>query len=253
MTAPGAVAPVEFVPERGRLRLPLEAFDALVAGPGADPGADAALEAAGVTTGGAHHPVVEMLVAPALAPTCVVEVSVAGARGSTGHRVFVSPGGATALLHVSDGLVQVVAARADGVPALVARTVHLGPRPRLGGGDAAPAPQDVSGLTLAEPSTVAAAADRLAASTPWPTFADALRAGTWRLWTARATWPGPDGETGGRALTVLDTPAGMAQVCGLDESGSEGAPDVRLTPATPSSVWLGLVRLLPGDDELPPA
>lgn len=248
MTAPG-VAAVEFVPERGRLRLPLEVFDTLVAGPGADPDADAALEAAGVTTGGVRHPAVEVLVSPALAPVCVVEVSVAGARGSTGHRVFVSPDGATALLHVADGVVQVVAERPDGVPALVARTVRLGPRPRLDAGDAAPAPQDVSGLTLAEPSTVAAAAERLAASTPWPTFADALRAGTWRLWTARATWPGPDGETGGRALTVLDTPAGMAQVCGLDESG----PDVRLTAVTPSSVWLGLVRLLPGDDELPPA
>lgn len=252
---------MEFVPERGRLRLTVEAFDALVAGPGTDPDADAALEAAGVTAGGARHPAVEAMVGPARAPVCVVEVSVAGARGSTGHRVLVSPDGATALLHVADGVVQVVADRADGVPALIARTVRLGPRPRLGTEDAAPAPRDVAGLTFADLSTVARSGERLAASTPWPSFADALRAGTWRLWTARATWPGPDGETGGRAITVLDTPAGTARVSGLDESSpgpdadgpgsDETGPDVRLTPVTPSSVWLELVRLLPGDDELP--
>jgi len=247
---------VEFVPERGRLRLSLDAFEALVAGPGGDPAADAALEVAGVLADGVPHPAVEALTAPARSARCVVEVSVAGARGTTGHRVYVAPEAATALLHVDDGVVQVVADRPDGVPALLARVVRLGPRPRLAD-DGAPeavavgvAATDAAGLTLPDRSSVAAAADRLAAAAPWSAYGDALRAGTWRLWTARATWPGPDDEPGGRAVTVLDTPAGLTEVHGLD--APEPGP-VRLAPATPSTVWLALVRLLPADDELPGA
>lgn len=263
MSPPGTPGIVEYAPERGRLRLTAEAFDVLVARAGggasaedseapapADPAVVAALEAAGAVVGDALDPTVEALVAPAVSSLCVLEVSLAGVRGVTGHRAFLAPDGATALLHVSGGMFQVVHVPPGAVPALAARTVGFGPRPRLAAAATTVPGEVVAGLSAPDRSAVLTAADRLAdaaAAAGWSAWADALRAGTWRLWTARATWPGPDGELGGRAVTALDTPAGTVRVLGLDEGDRE---EPELVATTPTDLWLELVRLLPSDEEL---
>lgn len=86
------------------------------------PGTPGIVEAAGAVVGDALDPTVEALVAPAVSSLCVLEVSLAGVRGVTGHRAFLAPDGATALLHVSGGMFQVVHVPPGAVPALAART-----------------------------------------------------------------------------------------------------------------------------------
>ena len=124
---------VDFAPDAGRLRLDLEAFDALVAGGGVD--AVAYLRDAGLLEGDAVHHTVHPAIRPAVeaarAPVCVVDVAVAGTQGSTEHRMWLAPAAAACLLHVSDGMYQVFVVDPTRVPALVAKVVRLGPRPRL--------------------------------------------------------------------------------------------------------------------------
>ena len=243
---------VDFAPDAGRLRLDLEAFDALVAGGGTE--AVAYLRDAGLLDGDVVHPAIRPAVEAARAPVCVVDVAVAGTQGSTEHRMWLAPAAAACLLHVSDGKYQVFVVDPTRVPALVAKVVRLGPRPRLTPG-AVPCPfVVVAGLTAPDAEQRAASVDRLAETCPaeWAEWAAQLRGGRWRMWSARTTWPATNMTPTGRAVTVLDTPTGVVRVDEPQVDVADATDQTSLTATTPTEIWLELTRLLPTDADLPP-
>jgi hypothetical protein len=250
---------VDFAPKEERLRLDLEAFDALVAGPDAE---DAAyLRDSGLLDGYALHPVVLPAVLAARSSVRVVEATVVGMRGSTVHRMWISPEASASLLHVSGGLYQVFVVRPDQVPALVARAVRLGPRPRLAPGAVVFPAAAVAGLVAPDdderPRRVAAFA--AACPVEWIGLADQVLAGRWRLWSVRSTGHGPDATIGSSVLTVLDTPAGIVRVdkpvasAGTDRTaeGTAVVTDALITATTPTRMWFELTFLLPEGQEQP--
>ena len=140
------------------------------------------------------------------------------------------------------------------MPALVARVVLLGPRPRLITGVFQCPFVVVAGLTAPDAEQRAASVDRMAETCPteWAELAEQLRGGRWRMWSARTTWPATEMTPTGRAVTVLDTPAGVVRVNEPQVDAADATDQTSLTATTPTEIWLELTRLLPTDAELPP-
>ena len=72
------------------------------------------------------------------------------------------------------------------------------------------------------------------------------------MWSARTTWPATEMTPTGRAVTVLDTPAGVVRVDEPQVDAADATDQTSLTATTPTEIWLELTRLLPTDAELPP-
>ncbi len=181
---------------------------------------------------------------------CRAEVRVAGAGAAWTHRVRV--GAATVTLDAPGGDGDPgppVAAPTPELTTVLFVLAQLGPRPRLG---PAPAPVDPATVVdlLSPDGTVRADAARTLADGGGPTWSDGWRRswsdGTGRAVNWRVTWPSSDPAVGPteRGLLVVDTPAGLAVPVG-QRSGR-----ALLVPTDPTTIWLHLLALVPGDDEL---
>ena len=207
---------VEFDPERGRLLIGEEALRVLVAHT-ADPVAVAvegavdelaALQAAGVISGGRAHPAVSEALAAIVRPDLsTLELSSSG-RSMRGWASY----GAAALLlperEGDDGRRQLLAVHPTVLPATLAELVDLGPRP------------------------VPAAAE------PIVYVPDAIP-DVRRRWRLDAAWKLDDGTSGGDGLEVIDTADGLWMLTTGDEGGRPIA-----WPVTPTLVWRHIVRIV---------
>ncbi len=157
-----------------------------------------------------------------------------------------APEAAALLLSAPDDLLELVTVHPTFLPAGLWRVLGMGPRPRT---DAEPVQVPVhlfermlgNDLELRE-----AAVDRLLSGGGVDANHPVLRAlaGTdWTRWNAAVEWEAPQGRRGRRALTVLDTAAGVWLI---EDAGPHGV----VWPSTPTVVWRALTLLLPGDDEL---
>lgn len=207
---------VTFDPERGRLLLDSAAFDDLVAwASGGRPTAAAAeLADAGVIVGGRPHPTLEPALAAVTEPVCRLSLVVGGAEPIPG---WVTPGAATMLLPLPDGVLDLVTVPPPFLPAALARIVKLGPRRRT---DA-----DPRQLTTAELDELLATDGHV-------------------RWTVECEWSTASGRADQRRVDVVDhLPRGLWLL-----EPTEGR--LLLWPTTPTAVWRSLTRLLPGDEEL---
>jgi hypothetical protein len=206
---------VEFDPERGRLLIGEETLHVLV-GHTADPVAVAvegavdelaALQAAGVISGGrAHAAVSEALAAIVRPDLSTLELSSSGQS----MRGWASYGAAALLLperEGDDGRRQLLAVHPTVIPATLAGLVDLGPR-----------------LVRTNADPVVYVPDALP---------DVRR--RWRL---EAAWKLDDGTSGGDGVEVVDTADGLWMLTG-DEGGRPIA-----WPVTPTLVWRHIVRIV---------
>ena len=168
----------------------------------------AALQAAGVITGGRAHPALAGALAAIVRPTvCTLELSQSG-KATQG---WVAHDAAALLLSERDdggGRRQLLALHPTVVPGVLAALVDLGPRSRTD------------------------------ATEPLAWTPDAIAAVT-RRWRLEAAWVLEDGRSGGDGLEVLDT----AERLWLLTTGDEGGQPIAW-PVTPTLVWRQIVRLV---------
>jgi hypothetical protein len=207
---------VEFDPEHGRVLLGEEELRVLVthtADPVGVATAEAveplaALQAAGVITGGRAHPAVAEALAAIVRPDlCTLELSYSG-KAMQGWASY----GAAALLLPSredaDGRRPLVAVHPTVLPGALAELVDLGPRPVPDG------------------------------ASPVVYFEDAIP-DVRRRWRLEATWKLEDGRTGGDGVEVLDTGGGLWMLT----TGEEGGQAIAW-PVTATLVWRHIVRIV---------
>lgn len=218
---------VEFDQATGRLRLTAQRFGELVDGP---PSAERQpeLAAAGVLSADGPHPLLLPGLAAVHAPVCTLEIHAAGAAAVHLHHGWVAPEAAAFLLFVREDVYEFVTVGPTFTPAAVAQVLRLGPRTPTQRAEPFDTTVDEVDALFAEDTDIrqAAVAER--------------RAGR-----VVVGWAGPDGESKGRGLIVLDGPEGLF-VADPDEAG--GA--VAWRPVDSSEVWRRIVMLLPGDEEL---
>lgn len=222
---------MRIVREAARLRVDAEAFAGLVAVVGEEPGDRTG--PVGAVAALAADPGVRSRVLPVLRAAAQVSVSVAGRGGVVVHQCWLGEGRGTALAHVSDGLYELLDLPPALLPRTVARLVGLGPRPRLSP-VGVPVPEAAADLAAQDRGAREAAAHAVAATAPWPEWADALREGRWRAWRVATTWP-EEGAVADLATAAVDTPAGLVEVTAEGE----------LLPTHPTAVWAVLSRLVP--------
>ncbi len=238
---------VVFDPATGRLRLDHANFDTLVAWCRGGRVTDADLEplrGAGVVDGDRLHPAVAPTLAAAANPTCHLETL---AYDDTGDRLYaeawLAPEAAAFLLPLADGGHELVQKHPTYAPAVVARLVRLAPRPRLAGSGPLQVSGEVFEALLSADADVRRSAAALVERDAEPALAHLVKtlvSGSWQVWTAQATWPGPNG----RAVHVVDTVAGACLVEATHDT-------VMLWPTHPTQLWRLLIRLLPDDAEIP--
>ena len=168
----------------------------------------AALQAAGVITGGRAHPALAGSLAAIVRPTiCTLELS----QSRKAMQGWVSHDAAALLLPERDdggGRRQLLALHPTVVPGVLASLVELGPRARSDAGEPlAWTPGAIDGVT--------------------------------RRWRLEAAWVLEDGRSGGDGLEVLDTPDRLWLLTTGDEGGQPIA-----WPVTPTLVWRQIVRLV---------
>lgn len=158
--------------------------------------------------------------------------------------MWLRPECALALMQVDEDVAEVMVTGPQLIPALVARTVRLSPRPRLVHDEAALEVAWLNGLTGSSRALRRAARDRIAErlAATWPDVSSSLTHNRWLLWKASSVWPDHGGGMAAREILALDTPHGTLVV-----DGATG----RLRPTTSTDLWMGLAALLPRDDELP--
>jgi hypothetical protein len=206
----------DFDPERGRLLIGEDAMRVLVAH-AADPIAVAAgdavselaaLQAAGVISGGRAHPALAGAVAAIVRPElCTLELSHSG-KAMQG---WVSYDAAALLLPEAsgdDGRRALLAVHPTVLPVALAELVELGPRP---------------------------VADGAAPVVYLPDAIDDVH----RRWRLEAAWRLEDGAAGGDGLEVLDTASGLWMLT----TGDEGGPPIAW-PVTPTLIWRHIVRIV---------
>lgn len=246
---------VLFEPETGRLRLDRETFGVLAdwsAGVQAGGPALTELQTAGVIDDGQPHAAVAPSVDALGRPMCWLRADLLDRDGGTETgEAWVSGEASTALLlPLPDGMTELIAMATVFLPAVLARFVELGPRPRQVA-QPVPASEDLlARLTSTEPSTREAAGSELATTAPDESTRDAVNdlvSGLRRDWAIRAAWDSPRGGLEGRMLRVLDTTAGLW----LAQPQQDPTAEVEtIWPTTPTAVWRYLTRLLPDEDDL---
>jgi len=248
-----AAGRVEFDGRTGRVRLTQATFDRLVAwsrgeGP-ADGGDVAALREAGALAGeGPAHPALAAGLRAVTEPVCRLRLTLTDATGGAHAGDGWVRGDAAALLldlpGDSAGRRDLLAFHPSFLPAAIARTVRLGPRP--GGASGPPvrlAADALEDLLSADPARRGAAAARVP-NVLTRTAAERLAAATWRVWRAGMTWTGAGGAPAGREVRVAD--GGEEGLFLVESDGERGT----LRPSTPTAVWRLLIRLLPDTAEL---
>ena len=167
----------------------------------------AALQAAGVITGGRAHPAVAEALAAIVRPDlCTLELSYSG-KAMQGWASY----GAAALLLPSredDGRRVLLAVHPTVLPGALAELVDLGPRPVADG------------------------------ASPVVYFEDSIP-DVRRRWRLEAAWKLDDGRTGGDGLEVLDTAGGLWMLTTGDEGGQPIA-----WPVTATLIWRHIVRIV---------
>lgn len=176
-------------------------------------------------------------------PVALWDVALVAADATSRHRLWLRPECALALMQVDEDISEVMVTGPQLVPALVARTVRLGPRPRLAPDEAAIELTWLNGLTGPSRALRRAARDRVAErlAATWPDVSSSLTQNRWLLWRASSVWPDHGGGMAARGALVLDTPQGALLV-----DGATG----RVRPTTSTDLWVLLAALLPRDDEL---
>lgn len=253
---------LRFEPDAGRLRLGGHHLEALLRGlqsPFAtDPSEldeaavqtlDAAwqelIEAQVVDTAGQPADVIEDWATALLRPWLVVQLEAIGPAGSEAHQLWVGPGSGLVAAQVGDGWYDLIPVSPTGVPAALARLCRLGPRDpltershRVG--------EEVFSRLFDEAGPTGAGALAAALDPAWPSIADRLRAGDWRIVQLHTGWapglfPTPEqADAAGQALMFLDTTAGCLTIV-------PGDP-VDLQAVTPTDLWDILIGIT-----LPPA
>lgn len=231
--------PVLFDTDSYRLRLDRDSFRALVAWRSGQHGEATGLDrlrAAGVVQPDDRlHPALQPGLDAVLNPICRLVIRMRDGQGGAERGDSWVGGDATALLlDLPNGLCEFGTVHPSFLPAMLARILELGPRPRLAGEPVQATPELLDQLTDPDPVRRDSAAR--------PLGHDSL-AELHRDWQIQASWQPGGGSAGVRALRVLDTAAGLWLV----EPHTDRAV---LFPTSPSAVWLELVRLLPTDQEL---
>lgn len=246
---------VLFEPETGRLRLDRETFRVLAdwsAGVQTASPAMTELRTTGVIDDGQPHATVAPSVHALGRPVCRLRADLRDRQGHTETgEAWVSDEASTALLlPLPDEMTELITMATVFLPALLARFVELGPRPRQIAQPVAASEDLLARLTTAEPGTREAAGAELATTAPDESTRDAVNdlvSGLRRDWAIRAAWESPRGGLEGRMLRVLDTTAGLW----LAQPQQDPTAEVEtIWPTNPTTVWRYLTRLLPDDDDL---
>src|SRR3954470_4348279 len=179
------------------------------------------------------HPQLAAVLALVRDPICEMRVE----HGARVCHVWVARATAVLAMPQPDERVRIVGMPTEFVAEALSRLVALGPRARPD----APVGLELAAGDLARLLAVRERPGRLGDDAAEAAALDAIATGPTAHWRIDARF----GADAGRALEVLDTPAGMWLV----------RPDgdrVELWPATPTTVFAALVELLPDDDELVP-
>ncbi|ADD41130.1 hypothetical protein [Stackebrandtia nassauensis] len=239
---------MRFDTETGVLRLDQASFDSLVTwyGDGMPDGPDLAeLHEAGASTAGHPHPDVANGLEAVTGYRSRLRLDCVDHTGEelTGDG-WAGLADAALLLDSEEGLRDFLALRPELIPVMVARIVHLGPRPRVDA-EAVRLPRDVfEGLLGATEPERAAAAERCGGE---PTnVIGALVDGPWLYWTVTSSWYTPEGEPASRAVRVVDTVAGLWSI-------HMDGMSVSMTPTNATAIWRGLSGLIPAETEEPEA
>lgn len=256
----------EFDADSGRLRLEPAELDALVsthrdgaAAPaeGSAMSERTSLHDVGALTSDGVHPALAPGLDALLDPWCELGVVVTGNAGAQLHQAWVAPEAAAVLLQLPEGWQEFATLPPAFLPVTVARVVRLGrrgtdqtaPRPETAESESFELPTSLVRELLAEDERARrGAALRLVGALPEsaPGWIQAATEGAWRAWQVETRWLDPADQIAGRALTVLDSPAGLLAVQGP----AEEVEQVSVVPATPSTLWRELTVLLPGDEEM---
>jgi len=248
----GLPAVVAFDARTGRLRLSQATFDRLAAWARGEalPDADlAALREAGAVGGpeGDAHPALAAGLGAVADPVCRLRLTLTDDAGRA-HAAdgWVRAEAAALLLDVpgeAAGIRDLMAFHPSFLPAAIARTVRLGPRPRSAAPPLRVAAEVLEDMLSADMSRRRGVADRMS-NVLTRTTVDRLAPVPWRVWRAGMTWTAADGSAAGRGLRVAD--GGEAGLFLAESDGRQAA----LRPTTPTAVWRLLIRLLPETAEL---
>jgi hypothetical protein len=219
----------------GRLQVDEEGFAALVEGRSPE-------EALDYLTPGDADAVRRGLRAVA-DPVLLWDLALAASDATSRHRLWLRPECALALMQVDADVAEVMVTSPQLIPALVARTVRLGPRPRLVADEAVIDLAWLNGLTGPSRALRRAARDRVAErlAATWPDVSSSLAQDRWLLWRTSSIWPANGGGMATRETLVLDTPRGALLVDGVT---------ARVRPTTSTDLWMLLAALLPSEHEL---
>ncbi|MGH8793273.1 MAG: hypothetical protein ACRDXX_11585 [Stackebrandtia sp.] len=240
---------VDFDADTGRLRLDQLDFDCLVdwANGAENPGPELAdLREAGVVTDEVPHPSVVPGLQAVSEPVCQMRIAQMDDRGK--HRSgdgWLNRDAAALLLDSADGLRELVTVLPTLLPAVVARIVQLGPRPRPGVEPLGIPTAMFDGMLSSDPEERRAASASMAAHAPEPPMPDVVESfvtGPWRCWSVSMAWLTPEGEQASSNMQVVDTLSGL---CMLDIEEQ----NTSLWPTTATEVWRRLSKLLPDDVE----
>lgn len=237
---------MRFDTETGVLRLDQDSFDSLVTwyADGMPEGPElAALREAGASTAGHPHPDVANGLEAVTGYRSQLRLDCADHTGEElSGDGWASASDAALLLDSAPGLRDFLALRPELVPVMVARVVHLGPRPRH---DSAPVllPRDVfEGLLGATARDRASAAERYGGEPSG--LIGTLVDGPWLRWSVTSRWYTPEGDPASKVVDVIDTVEGLWWV---DMDGM----DVSTRPTNATAIWRRLSSLLPAETEEP--